>query len=265
LGSLLERYGPVALVTGASSGIGAAFAEILAAAGLDLVLVARRIDRLTSLASELSDRFGTRTDTLAIDLGEADAADVILEASGAHNIGLLVSNAGFGFKGPHERHDDAALLKMLMVNCNAPMQLSRAFIPRLAQRERSGIILTSSIEALLGGPYSAAYAASKAFVKSLGEGLWAELTPRGIDVLTLCPGATDTEALEKQGIDRTKLTQLMPAAEVAGLALDNLANGPTFISSEHYRQTFDQLLALPRRDALHAMANAMLPSSSSRS
>lgn len=86
MGSLLERYGPVALVTGASSGIGAAFAEILAAAGLDLVLVARRIDRLTSLASELSDRFGTRTDTLAIDLGEAGAADVILEASGAHNV-----------------------------------------------------------------------------------------------------------------------------------------------------------------------------------
>ena len=109
----------------------------------------------------------------------------------------------------------------------------------------------------MGCPYSTAYSATKAFINHLGEGLWAELRPDGIDVLTLCPGATDTEAPVKQGIDPATLDALMSPDEVARLALDNMANGPVYISSEHYRQMFDNLLQMPRRDALMAMADNM--------
>jgi short-subunit dehydrogenase len=248
-----DRYGPVALVTGASSGIGWAFAEELAERGLDLVLVARRVDRLEALAAALP----TRADLLPIDLSEADAARRILDATAGHDVGLVVSNAGFGFKGEHASNDAAGMTDMLMVNCNAPMLLTHGFIPRLRQRGRGGIVLTSSVEGLMGCPYSAAYSASKALVNALGEGLWAELRPEGIDVLTVCPGATESEAAAKQGIDIATLRNVMPARDVARASLDNLAEGPTFFPSPFYKATFDQLTAMPRRDALMAMAQGM--------
>ena len=119
------------------------------------------------------------------------------------------------------------------------------------------MIFTSSVEGLIGCPYSTAYSATKALVNALGEGLWAELQPEGIDVLTLCPGATESEAAGKQGIDISTLRNVMPAHEVARLTLENIRNGPVFISSEYYRASFDRFLSLPRGDALMAMAKGM--------
>ena len=119
---------------------------------------------------------------------------------------------------------------------SSALLLTHGFIPRLQARGRGGIILVSSVEALIGCPYSAAYSATKALVKALGEGLWAELVPENIDVLTLCPGATESEAAARSGVDPAKLQNVMSAAEVALLALKNLPFGPTFISSEHYRR-----------------------------
>ncbi|CAN7269952.1 SDR family NAD(P)-dependent oxidoreductase [Phenylobacterium sp. LjRoot219] len=254
-----RRYGPVALVTGASSGIGDAFAEALAARGLDVVMVARRRDRLEALAARLTTTYGVQARALQVDLGQPDAAQQMLDAVGELDVGLVVSNAGFGLKGEHAANDPQAMAEMLMVNCNVPMQLAHGFIPRLRARGRGGIILTSSVEGLIGCPYSTAYSATKALVVALGEGLWAELQPEGIDLLTLCPGATESEAAAKQGIDITKLQNVMPAAEVARLTLDNIQNGPTFISSDHYRASFEALLSMPRRDALRAMAAGMKP------
>jgi uncharacterized protein len=248
-----ERYGPAALVTGASSGIGWAFAEELAERGLDLVLVARRVDRLEALAARLP----VRTEVLPVDLAQADAPQRILEAVSGRDVGLVVSNAGFGMKGEHAANDAAAMTDMLMVNCNAPLQLAHGFVPRLRARGRGGIVLTSSVEGLMGCPYSTAYSASKALVNALGEGLWAELRPEGIEVLTVCPGATESEAAGKQGIDIATLRNVMPAREVARASLDNMSEGPTFFPSPFYKATFDQLLAMPRRDALMAMAQGM--------
>jgi uncharacterized protein len=235
-----DRYGPVALVTGASSGIGKAFAAELAAKGLDLVLVARRLGRLEELAAQLAERHGVKAQPHQIDLAQPTAAQQMLDATSSLDVGLIVSNAGFG-----------------MVNCNVPMQLSRGFIPRLRERGKGGIIFTSSVEGLMGCPYSTAYSSSKALVNALGEGLWAELHPEGIDVLTLCPGATESEAASKQGIDIATLRNVMPAEEVARLTLANIQNGPLFFSSEYYRANFEKLLSLPRRDALMAMARGM--------
>lgn len=138
-----------------------------------------------------------------------------------------------------------------------PMQLAHGFIPRLRKRGKGGIIFTSSIEGLMGCPYSTAYSSPKALVNALGEGLWAEAQPEGIDVLTLCRGATESEAAGRQGIDIKTLQTVMPADEVARLTLDNIQNGPTFFSSEVYKASFDTFLSLPRRQALMAMAHGM--------
>lgn len=142
---------------------------------------------------------------------------------------------------------------MLTVNCHAPMQLAHGFLPRLKARGRGGIVFTASVEGLIGCPYSTAYAASKAFVVALGEGLWGECLDTGVDVLTLCPGATESEATA--GIEG--LRNLQTAAEVARLTLDNLQNGPTFIPNEHYRQMFYNLRQMPRRETLAGMARSM--------
>jgi hypothetical protein len=252
-----HRYGPVALVTGASSGIGKAFAEALAAKGFDLVVVARRVERLRELAASLAASHGVRVSVAQIDLAAPSAAQQMLDATAGLDVGLVVSNAGFGLKGDFCSCDAAAMADMLMVNCNVPMQLAHGFIPRLRQRGRGGIIFTSSIEGLMGMPYSAAYAATKALVNSLGEGLWAELHDEGIDVLTLCPGATESEAAGLQGIDISTLQNVMPAAEVAQGTLANIQNGPIFFSSEFYRANLEKLAALPRRDALLMIAKGM--------
>ena len=188
-----ERYGPVALVTGASSGIGKAFAEALAAQGFDLVIVARRVERLEALAAQLTSEHAIRVKTCRIDLADPSAAQQMLDATAALDIGLVVSNAGFGLKGEFAAGDARLMAEMLMVNCNVPMQLAHGFIPRLRRRGKGGLIFTSSVEALIGLPYSTAYSATKALVNALGEGLWAELRADGIDVLTLCPGATDSK------------------------------------------------------------------------
>jgi uncharacterized protein len=253
----IDRYGPVALVTGASSGIGKSFAEMLAAKGLDLVVVARRSQRLDELAERLEAAHGVRVTVHQADLAQAGAAQGIVDATSSLDIGLLVSNAGFGLKGPFDGGNPTAMADMLMVNCNAPMMLARGFVPRLKSRRKGGIVFTSSVEGLMGVPFSAAYSATKGFLNSLGEALWAELAPLCIDVLTLCPGATDTEAPGLQGIDIKTLANVMSPDEVAARALDNISNGPVYIASDHYKASFERLLAMPRRDALLAMARSM--------
>jgi short-subunit dehydrogenase len=253
----VDRYGPVALVTGASSGIGWAFAEELAERGFDLAVAARRTDRLEELAAKLATVHGTKTRVIAADLSDPAAPAAILKATADLDIGLLVSNAGFNLKGAFEKPDASAMAKMLTVNCHAPMQLAHGFIPRLKARGKGGIVFTASVEGLIGCPYSTAYSASKALVISLGEGLWGELQGEGIDVLTLCPGATESEATAKYAEQYGMVDKLQPAREVAKLTLDNIANGPTFVPHPHYKGMFEQLTAMPRRDALVAMAEGL--------
>jgi short-subunit dehydrogenase len=245
-----DRYGPVALVTGASSGIGLAMAEELAARGLDLVLTARRTDRLEAIAQRLLSKLGVRTRVICADLADPDAPAHLLAETDGCDIGLVVSNAGFNVRGPYEDTDAAAMARMLIVNCHAPMQLAHGFLPRLKARGKGGIVFTASVEGLTGCPFSSAYSASKALVVSLGEGLWGECHGTGIDVLTLCPGPTESEATA----DIPGLANLQSAQEVARRTLDNLREGPTFVPSDHYRELFANLRAMPRREALLGMA-----------
>lgn len=248
-----DTYGPIALVTGASSGIGLAFAEELADRGFDLVLTARRTDRLDALAERLLSSHAVRTTVIGADLADPVTPARILEATLGADIGLVVSNAGFNLKGAFEDTDALAMAKMLTVNCHAPLQIAHGMIPRLRARGHGGIVFTGSVEGLIGCPYSAAYSASKALVVALGEALWGEMLGTGVDVLTLCPGATESEATASM----TGLANLQGAREVAKLALDNVREGPTFVPHAHYRATFDHLRALPRREALAQMAEGM--------
>lgn len=248
-----NRYGPVALVTGASSGIGLAIAEELATRGFDLVLTARRTDRLEAIAQRLLSKQGTRTRVIGADLADPEAPARLLAETEGCDVGLVVSNAGFNMKGAFESKAVSAMASMLMVNCHAPMRLAHGFLPRLKARGRGGIVFTASVEGLIGCPYSTAYSASKALVVSLGEGLWGECLDTGVDVLTLCPGATQSEATAGMEDPRN----LQAAAEVARLTLDNLREGPTFVPNAHYRQMFDNLRKMPRREALGQMARSM--------
>lgn len=254
----LQKYGPVALITGASAGIGRSFAGVLAARGFNLVLAARRGTELAALARQLEAEHGVQVTVCQIDLTDPAAVGKILAETDGQDIGLVVSNAGYGFRGDHASLDPAALTGMLMVNCLAPMLLANGFTPRLRARGRGGIILTSSVEALIGMPHSLAYAASKGFVNRLGEGLWAELTPDNIDVLTICPGATATDALRRAGMDPATLHNVQEPDEVARLSLENITNGPVYLPNAHYAAMMQHLTAMPIREALSSMASAMI-------
>ncbi|WP_315779220.1 MULTISPECIES: SDR family NAD(P)-dependent oxidoreductase [unclassified Bradyrhizobium] len=185
---LRRAYGAHAVVTGASDGIGRAFAMRLAEAGFGLVLVARREAVLEALAAELESRAGTRPVVISADLSVPE--DVArIEREPAHlDVGLLVAAAGFGTSGPFVEGDLAAELNMIDVNCRVLAQLTHLFGRRFAARRRGGIVLMSSLVAFQGVPRAANYAATKAFVQSLAEGLAPELKPLGVDVLASAPG-----------------------------------------------------------------------------
>ncbi|HEY2517728.1 MAG TPA: SDR family NAD(P)-dependent oxidoreductase [Polyangiaceae bacterium] len=246
----LKSYGPWALVTGASSGIGGELARSLAARGLHLVLTARRVPELEALAAELRAKHGVEVRVVGLDLAQQDFLGPLISACEGIDLGLLVANAGFGLKGEHHTLDPARLTAMLNVNCHAPMLLANVFAPRLIARGHGGIVFTGSIEAFLPFPWSGAYAATKSFVTSLGEAMADELAPKGIDVMVLSPGSTDTQAPIAQGVDRRALVGLMQPAEVAERALARLGKSTVFVPGWTSRLLVGMLTALPRRLAI---------------
>ena len=183
-----------ALVTGASAGIGEAFAEQLAARGMHLVVSARRVERLHALAERLEARHGGRVVPVRADLAEPGAAAALWEqAAGGRDIHLLVNNAGFGQFGPLHDAPVQRQTEMVRVNCTAPLELCHLALPAMRARGEGGIVNVSSIAAYQPVPGLATYAASKAFLLSLSQALWSENRDAGVRVLALCPGRTPTE------------------------------------------------------------------------
>lgn len=191
-----------ALVTGASSGIGAEFAQRLAARGMHLVLVARREDRLKALAEDLHTRHGAESVVLPGDLGEPGTIARLCDEFDDRGIviDLLVNNAGFGIVDTVERTDTERVLEMLRVNVAAVTELTYRLLPGMLERERGGIVNVSSASAYQPVAYMGAYAASKAYILHLSEALWAEARDRGVTVLAVCPGATKTDFFEVAGV-----------------------------------------------------------------
>lgn len=183
-----NRYGPYAVVTGASDGIGRAIALRLSEAGLGLVLVARRKSILEDLALDVEKRSGIPARVIAVDLSIAEDVANVDAATRDLDVGLLVAAAGFGTSGPFLNGILSDELAMIDVNCRALAALTHLIGQRLVARRRGGIILMSSLVAFQGVPGAANYAATKAYVQSLAEGLHVELRPLGVDVLASAPG-----------------------------------------------------------------------------
>lgn len=262
--SSLQLYGPWALVTGASSGIGEQFARALAAAGFNLVLSARRATRLQALRDELVAQHRVQVELAVLDLADPGAVDQLLGTLEGRDLGLVVSNAGFGLKGGFNSHERERLEGMLNVNVRAPLLLLHALLPRLRGRARAGIIVTGSIEGETAFPWSSAYAATKAFVHGLVLSLYGELEGSGVDLLLLEPGSTDTEAAGLQGITRENLVGLMAPAEVVRQSLARLGHAPLLIPGWHNRAFIRLLRWLPRRWAI-AMAGKGMATTLARS
>lgn len=185
---LVQQYGPWAVVTGASSGIGLELATQLADAGFNLVINARGQKTLESVARQLQTQGNIEVKIVVADLIEPTGVQQLIEATAGLNIGLLVASAGYGTSGVFVNATLRQEIDMVRVNCEAVLALTHHYSQRFAGQKRGGIILLSSLVAFQGVPYSANYAATKAYVQSLAEALAVELKPSGVDVLAAAPG-----------------------------------------------------------------------------
>ena len=199
----------IALITGASAGLGIDFARQLAASGKRLVLVARRKERLDQLASELGN-----ARAVAIDLSEAGAADRLLADIAAHGeqVELLVNNAGFGLTGLFGELDGKRQRQMIDLNCGTLVELAHAVLPGMIERKSGGILNVASTAAFQPGPGMAVYFATKAFVLSFSEALHEEVKHQGVSVSALCPGPTATEFGEVAGFGPSNPSSKLAAA-----------------------------------------------------
>ncbi|MCV7258710.1 SDR family NAD(P)-dependent oxidoreductase [Mycobacterium shimoidei] len=258
------RYGPWALVAGASEGVGSAFAEALAERGVNVVLVARRQAVLDRVADGITAHTGVETRVLAMDLAGADAARRVADATDGLDIGFLVYCAGADPNfAPFLAGPIGVAEGMVWRNCMVPMQLSHHFAPAMVQRGRGGIVLFSSGAGLVGGPNIVAYSASKAFDMVFAEALWAELHDKGVDVLGLVLGKTDTPALRRLEYSRGRLSSedetpadARAVDEVITEAFSNLSNGPTWIVGKQLRGAAQMLGSMTRNEAVRLMTQA---------
>lgn len=228
---LLARYGQYALVTGASSGLGAEFAVQLAAAGLSLVLVARRKDRLDAQAARLRAEYRVDVDVIPLDLARDGAVAELADRTGHLDVGLMVANAGVLTTGPFLGNDWTVESELLRVDLMVPAEMAHRYGRAFAARGRGAVILISSAVGFGPVPYAANYAAVKAYIASLGQALDYELSGSGVDVVTLAPGSTKTEGADNApGIDFGKMPgQPMQAGPVVSAALRGLGRRPVVI------------------------------------
>lgn len=194
------KYGPWAIVTGASSGIGAEFCRQLAAMGMNLVMVARRQDRMQQLADTLMRECNIETRIVSADLTKEDFLASVIEMTKDLEIGLLVSSAGFANTGQFLNNSLADELDLLHVNCGGTLSMTHHFGNRMISKRNGGIILLSSVTAFSAVPQWSTYAATKAFILSFAEAISSELKEKNIDVLALCPGPTTSEFLQRANL-----------------------------------------------------------------
>ena len=225
-----QKYGPWALVTGASTGIGRSISEQLAQQGLNLVAVARNQSKLEILKNDLEAKYDIQVKTISEDLSKPAASSEIAEQTADIDIGLLVANAGIENNGPFIDNDANDESRLLALNIVSPMQLSHIFAKRFTDRGKGGILLISSLFGYQGVPYVANYSASKAYILSLGEALNVELKPLGIDVTVLSPGMTKTPMTDNMSVDfnRMPITQHAPEV-VASVGLNALGKKATVV------------------------------------
>jgi short-subunit dehydrogenase len=223
---MLGSYGGWAVVTGASAGIGEAFARALAAARVNLVLTARREDRLQSLARTLEAHHDVQTRVVPLDLAVDGAPKKLAEATADLDVGFVLNNAGFGVAGRFETGDYERVLDMVRLNCVTVAAISHLYLPRLIARGRGALVIVASVAGYQPLPLAAVYGATKAFDLMLGEALWAENRGRGVDVLAVSPGPTDTEF---QAVAGEKPHAAVPPEDVVSATVGALGRQPSVI------------------------------------
>jgi len=250
---LAQRFGRWAVIAGASEGLGAAFARALARRGMDLVLVARRAEPLEELAARLRDELAVEVRTIALDLGAPDAIEQLHRSTATLEIGLAIYNAAYAPIGDLVTTAPEDLLRVVDVNVRAPLLFARSFAAPMVARRRGAIVLVSSVAGMQGTPRLSTYAASKAFLRVLGEGLWGELRRRGVDVLVVTAGAIRTPGYA--GASKREAPGTLDPEEVALRTIAAIGRGPNVIPG-----WLNRIAAwiigrlLPRRLAIAVMA-----------
>ncbi|MFT4088747.1 MAG: SDR family oxidoreductase [Gordonia sp. (in: high G+C Gram-positive bacteria)] len=258
---MLELTGSTALVTGASSGIGAEFAAALARRGSDLILVARREDRLRALAERLAAEHGVGARVIAADLADpADLQALIAEVRDLP-IDVLVNNAGFATHGAFAEQKPQRIHDEIAVNVLALVALTRTLLPGMIQRDRGAVVNVASTAAFQPISHMAVYGATKAFVLSFTEALWGETEGSGVDVVALCPGATDTEFFDVAGEAASVGGRQSPEQVVATAIreLDRRRTAPSVVSGAANRWSSRLPRVLPRRTTIRVTRNLVAP------
>jgi uncharacterized protein len=256
--AFIDRYGPWAIVTGASSGIGAEFARQLAQRGVRPILVARRAALLETMADELRARHGVEALPVPLDLGRMDVADRLARAVGAREVGLLVANAARVLTGPVLAQEPADEVDQLLVNCAAPLLLARRFAPAMVERGHGGVIVVASTLARRPGPGMVGYGASKAWDLAFADGLAAELGRFGVDVQALLPGLTRTEGMEQRMAGHGIPRRPADPADVARASLDGLGRRTIVVPGRGNRIASALVERLPRRLRWKLMERALV-------
>ena len=249
----LTRYGPWALVTGGSEGLGSEFAEQLARRGLNLVLAARRREALEGFARNLKSRHSVRIRTISLDLSNRASVGALTSQVKDLEIGLLVCNAASAPIGPFLEHSPETHQRLVDLNCLSPALLSHELGRGMAARGRGGVIFVSSMAGFQGGELVSHYGASKAYLRVLAEGLWVELGRQGVDVLACCPGIirTPTYLKENPASPGRFAPPRMECGPVVSQTLHALGRGPVVVPGAANRAAvwITQRL-LPRRAAI---------------
>jgi short-subunit dehydrogenase len=250
-----NRYGAWALVAGGSEGLGAAFAGALAERGMNLILTARRKKPLEDLAADLRARFGVQVQCVQGDLATPGFTEELSGAASHLDPGLLVYNAAHAPVGDFAAMRSADLMRVVDVNVRGPIALLRAFLPSMIARKRGAVVLMTSLAGNQGSPSLTAYAASKAFLRVLAEGLWGELKERGIDVIACVAGAVRTPGYA--GTAGKDSPGILDPDAVAERALRSLGRGPLVVpGSLNLAVHWLMSRILPRRAAIGVMARS---------
>jgi short-subunit dehydrogenase len=241
--------GSVALVTGASSGIGAAFATELASRGADLVLVARSADQLTARAKQLSSKHQVQAHVITADLAVPRAAEQVrdeVERRGLQ-VDLLVNNAGFGSAGRFDELAAERLRREIAVDVSAVVDMTHAFLPGMVARRKGGVINIASVAAFQPSPYMAVYSAAKAFVLSFSQALWAEQRGNGVRVTAVCPGPVRTNFASALGTRQPEMGQLRSPQQIAREGLLAFERGRFAVTPGFGNKLLHVVQWLPRR------------------
>jgi short-subunit dehydrogenase len=257
--------GQVALVTGASMGIGVDLAECFAKDGYDLILTARSEAALATVARDLATRHGVKTTAIPADLGVPGGGERLAKEIAARGlvVDVLVNNAGYGIAGGFKDSDRAGQLGMIDLNDRALVELTHIYWPRMLANKRGGVLNVASTASFQPGPLMAIYYASKAFVLSFSEALWKEAEGSGVRVSCLCPGPTTSNFRERAGTGKTRLSRTgtpMASAEVARMGYDAWqANKRVMITGLRNAVVARLVPFLPRRTVLGLVHNLQSP------